>query len=153
MKEIKTETNRYMVVNYCSSSRSRDRRGRDLMVVGFKTTYAISAYHHWCCEFESRSEQGVQHYVIKFVSDLRQIGGFLPVLRFPTAITLTAIILLKYYWKWCQTPSNKQTSRNHVNIKLGRMQEALFVASVICPSIQNIGSLEFQPVTNTYHRS
>jgi len=19
------------------------------------TTYAISAYHHWCCEFESRS--------------------------------------------------------------------------------------------------
>jgi len=23
------------------------------MVVGFTTTYAISAYHHWC-EFESR---------------------------------------------------------------------------------------------------
>jgi hypothetical protein len=33
----------------------------------FKTTYAISAYHHWCCEFESRSKRGVQHYVIKFV--------------------------------------------------------------------------------------
>ena len=33
----------------------RDRRGRDRMVVGFTTTYAISAYHHWCCEFESRS--------------------------------------------------------------------------------------------------
>ena len=30
----------------------RGRRGRDLMVVGF-TTYAFSAYHHWCCEFES----------------------------------------------------------------------------------------------------
>jgi hypothetical protein len=39
--------------------------GRDRMVVGFTTTYAISAYHHWCCEFESRSGQGVQHYVIK----------------------------------------------------------------------------------------
>ena len=25
------------------------------MVVGFTTTYAISAYHHWCCEFASRS--------------------------------------------------------------------------------------------------
>jgi len=25
----------------------------------------------------------VQHYVIKFVSDLRQVGGFLQVLRFP----------------------------------------------------------------------
>jgi len=34
-------------------------------------------------EFESRSGQGVQHYVIKFVSDLRQVGGFLRVLRFP----------------------------------------------------------------------
>jgi hypothetical protein len=28
-----------------------NRRGRDRMVVGFITTYAISAYHHWCCEF------------------------------------------------------------------------------------------------------
>jgi len=25
-----------------------ERRGRDRMVVGFTTTYAISAYHHWC---------------------------------------------------------------------------------------------------------
>ena len=31
----------------------------------------------WCCEFESRSGRGVQHYVIKFVSDLRQVSGFL----------------------------------------------------------------------------
>jgi len=33
----------------------RGRRVRDRMVVGFTTTYAISAYHRWCCEFESRS--------------------------------------------------------------------------------------------------
>jgi hypothetical protein len=46
---------------------------------GFTTTYAISAYHHWCCKFESRSRRGVQHYVIKFVSDLRQVDGFLQV--------------------------------------------------------------------------
>ena len=38
--------------------------------VGFITTSAISANHHWCCEFESRSGRGVQHYVIKFVSEL-----------------------------------------------------------------------------------
>jgi hypothetical protein len=49
------------------------------MVVGFTTTYAISAYHHCCCEFESPSGRDVQHYVIKFVSDLRQVGGFLRV--------------------------------------------------------------------------
>jgi len=33
------------------------------MVVGFTITYAICVYHHWCCEFESRSGRGVQHYV------------------------------------------------------------------------------------------
>jgi hypothetical protein len=29
------------------------------VVVGFTTTYAISAYHYWCCEFESRSGRSV----------------------------------------------------------------------------------------------
>jgi len=38
-------------------------RGRDRMVVGFTTTYAMSAYLHWCYEFESRSGRGVQPYV------------------------------------------------------------------------------------------
>jgi hypothetical protein len=61
---------------------SRGRRGSNCMVVGFTTTYAISSYHHWYCEFESRSRQGVQHYPMKFVSDLRQVGGFFWVLRF-----------------------------------------------------------------------
>ena len=53
------------------------------MVVGFTSTYAIGAYHHWCCEFEFRSWSGVQHYVIKFVGDLRQVGVFLRVVWFP----------------------------------------------------------------------
>jgi len=48
-----------------------------------------------CCEFESRSGRSVQHYVIKFVSDLRQFCGFLWVLRFPPSIKLTATI---YSW-------------------------------------------------------
>ena len=39
------------------------------MVGGFTNTYAIGVYHDWCCEFESRSGRGVQHYVIQFVSD------------------------------------------------------------------------------------
>jgi len=56
------------------------------------TTYAISAYYHCCCEFESRSGRGVQHYVIKLVSDLRQVGGFLRVLRYPPPIKLNATI-------------------------------------------------------------
>jgi len=69
-----------------------DYQGCDRMVVGFTTTYAISAYHHWCCEFESRSGRGGQHYVIKFVSDLQQVGGFLRVFQFPSPIKLTATI-------------------------------------------------------------
>jgi len=32
-----------------------------------------------------------------FVSDLRQVGGFLSVLRFPSPIKLTSTIELKYY--------------------------------------------------------
>ena len=38
----------------------------------------------------------IQHYVIKFVSDLRQVRGFLRVLRFPPPIKLTDTIQLKY---------------------------------------------------------
>jgi hypothetical protein len=40
-------------------------------------------------EFESRSERGVQHYLIKFVSNLRQVNGILQVLRFLPSIKLT----------------------------------------------------------------
>ena len=34
----------------------------------------------------------IQHYVIKLVSDLRQLGGFLRVLQSPPPIKLTAMI-------------------------------------------------------------
>ena len=54
---------------------TRSHRGHDRMVVGFTTTYAISAYHHWC-ELESRSGRGVQRYVIKFVIDFDRSAVF-----------------------------------------------------------------------------
>jgi len=69
----------------------RGRRGRDRMVVEFINNFAISSYHLWCCEFESRLGRGVQHYVIKIVSDFG-VGGFLRLLRFPPLIKLTATI-------------------------------------------------------------
>jgi len=75
-----------------TSYKSQGRRGRDRMVVGFTTTYAISAYNHWCCEFESLSGRGVQHYVIKFVSGFRQVGGFLRVISFLPPIKLSATL-------------------------------------------------------------
>ena len=44
----------------------RDNRGRDHMVVGFITIYAISAYHHKPCEVKLRSGEVylIQHYMI-----------------------------------------------------------------------------------------
>ena len=38
---------------------NRGRRGHDLIVVGLTTTYAINAYYHLSCEFESRSWRGL----------------------------------------------------------------------------------------------
>ena len=66
---------------------------RDRIVFGITTTCAINVYHHWR-EFESRFGEvySIQHYVIKFVSDLRQVDGFLRVLWFPPPIKLTATI-------------------------------------------------------------
>ena len=50
-------------------------------VVGFKTTHTC-AFESYSCEVYS-----IQHdHVIKFVSDLRQVGYFLQVLRFPPSI-------------------------------------------------------------------
>ena len=65
---------------YVTTTGGRSGSGR--MVVGFITNYALSVYHHKRCEFESCSGEvySIQHYVIKFVSDFWQVGGFL---RFP----------------------------------------------------------------------
>ena len=43
----------------------------------------------YCDDDFQYHEQGVQHYVIKFVSYLRQVGDFLRVLQFPSPIKLT----------------------------------------------------------------
>jgi hypothetical protein len=46
--------------------------------------------------------QGVLDTTIcnKFVGDLRQVDGFLRILRFPLLIKLSATIYLKFSWKW-----------------------------------------------------
>jgi hypothetical protein len=74
---------------------ARDRRGHGRMVVGFLTTCAISIRVSVSVSmFETRTWRGVlmQRYVIKFVSDLRQVDGFLRVLRVHPPIKLTTTI-------------------------------------------------------------
>jgi len=51
------------------------------------------------------------HYVIKFVSDMRQVKGFRWVLRCPPPIKLTRMIKLKYYWKSPPPPRSSNYKR------------------------------------------
>ena len=76
------------------------------MVVGFTTKDAISSYHHKRYEFEPRSGEVyfIQHYVIKFVSDLWQAGGFLRVLRISsTDKTINQTTLIQGYFFFSYT--------------------------------------------------
>jgi len=77
-----------------SLSMHSNRLIRKLLLVGFTTTYAISAYHHKRCEFECRLWRDVPDATLcdKFGSDLWQVGDFLRVLRFPPPIKLVATI-------------------------------------------------------------
>jgi hypothetical protein len=54
--------------------------------------HSLTIYLHWC-RFVIPLVYSIQHYVIKFVSDLLQVGGFLHhVRRFPPSLKLTATI-------------------------------------------------------------
>ena len=85
---------KYIFVYLCqlgTSLHTLGCRGRDLMVICVATMYAISAYHH--TRSNPLMARGTRfNIVIKFVNDLRQVGGFLRVLRFPASIKLTATI-------------------------------------------------------------
>ena len=82
----------WLVINKKKFCRCR----RDRMVVGFKTTYTISAYHHWSCEFESHSGEVylIQHYVIvcKWLATCRWFSpGPLAPSRTPIKLTATSL--------------------------------------------------------------
>jgi len=64
------------------------------MIVGFTTTYAIDAIttDALSSNLPHAEVYSIQLYVIKFVSDFRQAGALLRVLRFPSSIKLTATI-------------------------------------------------------------
>ena len=104
------------------------------MVVGFTTTYAIGAYHNWCCWFKSRSGKGVQHYVIKFVSVLWQVGGFLRVLRFPPTIKLTAMYDWNIVGSGVKHHKTNQPITNNTHIFKKTIQRlVIFGIRIACP--------------------
>jgi predicted SprT family Zn-dependent metalloprotease len=67
------------------------------MVVGFTTTCAVSTTKVVSSNPAHVGVYSIQHYMIKFASDLRQIGSFLLVLRFPPPIKLNIKNLSKHY--------------------------------------------------------
>ena len=67
--------------------------GRDRMKVGFTTVQSVPITIKVVTSNPVHGEvYSIQHYVIKVVSDLRQVGGFLRLLRFPHPIKLTVTI-------------------------------------------------------------
>ena len=70
----------------CTSQNFLSRRGRDRLAVRCKTitTNVVSS------NTAHGEVYSIQRYVIKFVSDLGQVGGFLQVVQFPSPINLTA---------------------------------------------------------------
>ena len=67
------------------------------MVVGFTKTCAITESVPLTTNVVSLNPANgkvysIQHYAIKFVSDLRQVGGFLCVHQLPPPLKLTAMI-------------------------------------------------------------
>jgi hypothetical protein len=64
---------------------------RDCMVVGFTTTCAITTKVVSSNPIHDEVHP-IQHYVIKFVSDLWQVCGFIRELQFPPTIKLTVTI-------------------------------------------------------------
>ena len=59
--------------------------------------------------------------LIKFVSDIRQVGGFLPILWFPSPIKLTATIYLKF-----------ENEESESNIQLNTIFTENFILSQQC---------------------
>ena len=70
----------------------RGRCGHDCMVVELPVQSVPITTKVVSLNFVHGEVYSIQHYVIKFVSDLQQVGGFFRVLRFPPPIKLTATI-------------------------------------------------------------
>ena len=103
----------YFIYYYFFQVHTRGCRGCDHMVVGFMTTYAVSAYHLW------------------------QVGGFFLVLRFPPPIKLTEILLKIVLNTMTLTITQVHTMYN-INVLIGRSwKDCIYLPSFI----YNIGVL------------
>ena len=69
------------------SNLNTGHRSRDRMIVGQPPMQSVPVT---TIIVSSNPTQGIQHYVLMCVGDLRQVCGFFPALHFPPPIKLTA---------------------------------------------------------------
>jgi hypothetical protein len=123
------------------------------------TTCAISAYHHWCCEFESRSGRGIQQYVI--ICLCNEAGWwFSPVssINKTDSHNITEILLkvklstIKYKIKNRNTNSTTQTVTQHalahVSHAIKQNTNSTRQLSFFTHTIKNRNSLPLSTVMN-----
>ena len=83
----------------------RNLRGSDRIVFGVTTAYAISAYHHWCSEFEydKREEYNVMRSSLSVTCDMSVISsGFLHQYNWPS----------RYSWSTVKSAVNHHQTNN-----------------------------------------
>jgi hypothetical protein len=78
----------------------------------------------------TRSGRGVRHYVIHFVSDLRQVGGVIRVLQFPLPIKLTATYI-PYSECMCIRTIQRVQIENKITVTITCYLKCVFPNSVI----------------------
>ena len=78
-----------MISSYADHSQQliRSDTSSQTLIVGLRSLHGNYPVHG--------EVYSIHHYVIKFASDLRQVGGFLQVLRFPPPIKLPKILCLE----------------------------------------------------------
>ena len=96
---------------------NRGRRGRDRAVVRYTTTCAISAYHHWRCEFEPRSLWGVLDTtlcdkVCQWPAAGRSFSPSTPPIKLTMTIYLKYCWTLVFYWKYKHSALTRKTTKN-----------------------------------------
>jgi hypothetical protein len=69
----------------------------------------------------------IQHYVIRFVNDLRQVSGFLQVLQFPPPIKLTTTILNESH---IQFICDKQGPSKDCNVTIGYLTKPFIYVQI-----------------------
>ena len=93
----------------------------------------------------------IQHYVIKCVSDLRQVGGFLRVLLFPLPIKLTPHDITEIFLKAVLKKITLTLMKQFITLLVTGIKVLLctMVAVVIISILTHFSFLCIQPVTQS----